>query len=179
MLTKIDKSIAVRVTNTTDPSYLIRRHTQIAEFSVVTPEQSRHKKRVDMALFSMIPPDDPDLTAYLNKLLRMSKPEQWNNNFWLPTPENLGRPEDHTRIKTRILKQLIELEDKEEFNSEESTESQNNFQKWFGWTDRLLTEREKPAIDDILVDSYYIFDRHRIDFAMNTPFKVNLLPKDD
>ena len=35
-----DRKIAVRVTNTTESPYTINKNTQIAEFSVVTPEQS-------------------------------------------------------------------------------------------------------------------------------------------
>ena len=75
MSTIIDKRIAVRVTNTTESPYLIKKHTQIAEFSVVTPEQSKHIKPVDMAILSMIPQGDLDLTAYLNELLRTNKPD--------------------------------------------------------------------------------------------------------
>ena len=76
MSTIIDKRTAVRVTNATESPYLIKKLTQIAEFSVVTPEQSKHIKPVDMAVLSMIPQGDPDLTAYLNELLRTNKPEQ-------------------------------------------------------------------------------------------------------
>ena len=76
MSTIIDKRKAVRVTNTTESPYLIKKHTQIANFSVVTPEQSKHIKPVDMAILSMIRQGDPDLTAYLNELLRTNKPEQ-------------------------------------------------------------------------------------------------------
>ena len=50
MSTKTDKRIAVRVTNTTEAPYLIKRHTHISVFSVVTPEQSKHIKPVDMAI---------------------------------------------------------------------------------------------------------------------------------
>ena len=152
MSTIIDKRIAVRITNTTETPYLIKKHTQIAEFSVVTPEQSKHIKPVDMAILSMIPQDDPDLTAYLNELLRTNKPEQQANTFWFPTPENPGKPEDHTPIQTRILKELNELKDKEKLNPQESTESRNKFLKRFDWTDTLLTETEKQAIEDILVE---------------------------
>ena len=112
MSTIIDKRRAVRVTNTTESPYLIEKHTEIAEFSVVTPEQSKHIKPVDMAIRSMIPQSDPDLTAYLNELLRTNKPEQQNDTFWFPTPENPGKLQDHTPIQTRILKELIELQDK-------------------------------------------------------------------
>ena len=107
-----DKSIAVRVTNTTESPYLIKKHSQIADFSVVTPEQSKHIKPVDMAILSMIPQGDPELTAYLNEPIRTNKPEQQNNTFWFPTPENPGKPEDHTPVPTRILKELNELKDK-------------------------------------------------------------------
>ena len=113
MSTIIDKRIAVRVTNTTESPYLIKKHTQIAESSVVTPEQSKHIKPVDMSILSMIPQGDPDLTAYLNELLRTNKPEQPENMFWFPTPDIPGKPEDHTPIQTRILKELNELKDKE------------------------------------------------------------------
>ena len=35
--------------------FLIKKNTQIAEFSLVTPEQSKHIEPVDKAIFSMIP----------------------------------------------------------------------------------------------------------------------------
>ena len=125
--TKIDEKIAVRVTNTTEPPYLIKKHTQIAEFSVVTPEQSKHVRPVDRAIRSMIPQGDLDLTAYINELLRTNKLEQQNNTFWFPTPENPGKPEDRSPIQTRILRELNELKDKEKLNPQESTKSRNKF----------------------------------------------------
>ena len=158
--TKINKRIAVRVTNTTELPYLIKKHTQIAEFSVVTPEQSKHIKPVDMAILSMIPQSDPDLTAYLNELLRTNKPEQRENMFRFPTPENPVKLEDHTPIQTRILNELNELKDKEKLNPQDSKHSRNKFLKRFDWTDTLLTETEKPAIEDILVNYHDIFARH-------------------
>ena len=108
MSTIFNKRIAVSVTNTREPPYLIKKHTQIAEISVVTPEQSKRIKPVDMAILSTIPQDDPDLTAYLNEFLRTKRTEQQDNTFWLPTPENPGKPDDHTPIQTRILIELTE-----------------------------------------------------------------------
>ena len=179
MSTIIDKRIAVRVTNTTESPYLIKKHTQIADFSVVTPEQSKHIKPVDMAILSMIPQDDPDLTIYLNELLRTNRPEQQDNMFWFPTPENPGKLEDHTPIQTRILKELNELKDKEKLNPQESTESRNKILKRFDWTDTLLTAMERQAIEDILVEYHDVFARHRMDIGMNTEVKVKLTPKND
>ena len=172
-----DTRIAVGVTNTAESPYLIKKHTQIAKFSVVTPEQSKHIKPVDMAILSMIPQGDPDLTAYLNELLRTNKPEQQDNPLWFPTPENPGKSEGHTPIQTRFLNELNELKDKEKLNPQESTESRNKFLKPFDWTDTLLTQTEKQAIGDILVDYHDIFARMYI--GMNTEFMVKLTPKDD
>ena len=64
----------------------------------------------------MIPQGEPDLTAYLNELLRTNKPEQQNNTSWFPTHENPGKLEDHTPIQTTILQELNELKDKEKLN---------------------------------------------------------------
>ena len=44
MSTIIDKKLAVRVTNTTESPDLFKKLTQTAEFSVVTPEQSKSVK---------------------------------------------------------------------------------------------------------------------------------------
>ena len=99
-----------------------------------------------MAILSMNPQGDPDLTACLNELLRTNKPEQRDNIIWFPTPENPGKPEDHTPIQTKILKELNELKDMEKLNPQESTESRNKFLKRFDWTDTLLTETEKKHL---------------------------------
>ena len=84
--TIIDRKIAVRVTNITESPYTINKNTQIAEFSVLTPEQSKFIKPVDTEILSMIPEGDPDLVTYLTELLRTKKPDQQNNTFWFPTP---------------------------------------------------------------------------------------------
>ena len=47
--TIFDKNTAVRITNTTELPYLIKNNIQIAEFSVVTPEQSKFSRPVGTA----------------------------------------------------------------------------------------------------------------------------------
>ena len=106
MSTIIDRKTAVRVTNTTESPHTINKNAEIAEFFVLTPEQSKFIKPVDTAILSMIPEIDPDLVTYLTELLRRNKPDQQNNTFWFPTPENPGNTEDHTPIQTRILTEL-------------------------------------------------------------------------
>ena len=127
--TIIDRKIAVRVTNKTESLYTINKNTQIADFSVVTPEQSKFIKPVDTAISSVISEGDPDLITYLTELLRTNKPDQKNNTFLFPTPENPGNIEDHTPILTRILKELRELQLKEKLNSNDDAESRMEFLK--------------------------------------------------
>ena len=81
MSTIIDRKVAVRVTNTTESPHTINKNTQIADFSVVTPEQSKFIKPVDTAILSIIPEGDPDLVTHLTELLRTIKPDQQNNTF--------------------------------------------------------------------------------------------------
>ena len=118
----IDRKVAVRVTNTTESPYTVNNNTQIAEFFVVTPEQSKFIKPLDTAILSMIPEGDPDLITYLTELLRMSKPDQQNNTFLFLTPENPGNTENHTPIQTRTLKELRELQRKEKLNPKDDIE---------------------------------------------------------
>ena len=178
MSTISDKRIAVRVTNTTESPYLIRKHTQIAEISVVTPEQSKHIKPVDMSILSVILQDDPDLTAYLNELLRTNKPEQQNNTFWFPTPVNPGKLEDHTPIQTRILKELNEPKVKEKLNPQESTESQNRFSNGLIGLIHFSQQWKNKQLKSFWL-STMTFSPDTMDIGMNTEFKVKLTPKDD
>ena len=89
MSTIIDRKIAVRVTNTTESPYKINKNTQIAEFSIVTPEQSKFIKPVDMAVLSMIPEGDPDLITYLTALFRTKKADQQTTTFGFRHPKIL------------------------------------------------------------------------------------------
>ena len=112
----------------------------------------------------MVPQGDPDLTAYPNEVLRTNKSEQQTKTFKFSTSKNPGKCKDQIPIQTRILEELNKLNKQErKLNPQESTESSNKFLKRFDWTDTLLTETEKRAIEDILVDYHDIFGRHRID----------------
>ena len=127
----------------------------------------------------MIPKIDPDLTAYLNELLTTNKTEQQNKIFWFSTPEISGNPEDDTPIQKRISKESTELRDKEKTQSNREHRIPNKFLKRFDWTDTLLTEAEKQAIEDILVDYHDIFSRRRVDIGKNAELKMKLTSKDN
>ena len=73
---------------------------------------------------------------------------------------------------------MRELQQKK-LNPKDNAESRMDFLKRFNWTDTLLSETEKQAVEDILVEYHDIFSRQRMDIGMNTEFKVKLTPKGD
>ena len=75
MSTIIEKKLATRVTNVTESPYLIDGNTQVAAFSVVTPEQSKFIRPRETAILSIFPEGDPNLTTQLNELLGTNKAE--------------------------------------------------------------------------------------------------------
>ena len=131
MSTLFDKNFAVRLTNTTESPYTIRKNTDIAEFSVVTPEQSKFMKPVDTAILSLFPEVHPDLTTFLNEPLKTNKLEKQSNTIWFPTPEKPGKIEDHTPMQTRKLRKIHELKVQEKLNPEDDTETQKKLFKRF------------------------------------------------
>ena len=160
-------------------TYTLKKNTQVADFTVLTPEQSKFIKPVDTAILQMLPSDDPDLTTYLNELLKSNKQESQETNFWFPTPENPGDIEEHSPIQSRILNELLELRRKEQLNPQDNEESREEFLKQFSWADTLLTADEQQMVEEILVEYHDIFARHRMDIGMNTEFRVKLTPKND
>ena len=111
----------------------------------------------------MIPKGDMDLATYLNEVRRTNNPDVQNNTFWFATPKKLG--------KKRIILQFRHAKD--------DAESRMRLLERFHWTDTLLIDIEKQAVENILVDYHDVFARHRMDFGINRDFKVKLTTKDD
>ena len=124
--------------------------------------------------------DNPENSAYYaSSLIKSTKPEDFKENFWFPTPEDSGDPQHHTPIQKRILSELINLQELEKLNPQDDPESRRQFLSNFDWTDSMLQPAEIARIEDLLVEFHDIFARHRFDIGMNEDFKVKLTPKDD
>ena len=104
MSTIIAKRVKVRKTNTPERTYTIRKNTHVAAFSVLTPEQSKFTRPVDMAVLKMTPGRDAELTTNRHEVLEINKTEEHNNRIWLSTPKKHGKNEDHTPMQTIFLK---------------------------------------------------------------------------
>ena len=144
---------------------MINKKTQITEFSVVIPEQSKFIKPVYRAILCMIAEGDANLTIYLNKLLRKKNPEQRKKHFLVSdtwkTWQNWG---SHTITDT--TPQRSTGVEKGKLNSQEDT--WYNFFERFDNPNTLLIEVEKQAIEYLLVDYHDILSQHRMEIRMNT-----------
>ena len=170
----------VQISNFLDHPYTLKKGTHIANFSILTPEQTKHIRPVNpTSVRHLLSNSHDDAIHYINSLLKTSKPDEVNETYWFPTPQNLGNEKEHTPIQTRILKELRELEQLEKVNPLENFDSRNQFLSNFDWTDSTLQSNTKQAVENLLVEFHDIFARHRFDIGINTEFKVQLTPLDN
>ena len=111
--------------------------------------------------------------------MKVERPEDNEEKFWFPTPENPGNEQEHSPIQKRILKELRELAALEKLDPTENEESRTKFLSMFKWTDSLITGKDRKNLEDTIVEFNDIFARHKLDIGMNTQFKVSLTPQDD
>ena len=170
----------VQISNFLDHPYNLKKETHMANFSILTPEQTKHFRPVNpTSVRHLLNNNHNDAIHYINSLQKTSKTDEVNETYWFPTPQNPGNEKEHTPIQTRILNELRELEQIEKLNPLENTESRNQFLSNFDWTDSTLPPDAKRAVENLLVEFHDIFARHRFDIGINTEFKVQLTPQDN
>ena len=170
----------VQISNFLDHPYTLKKGTHIANFSILTPEQTKHIRPVNLtSVGHLLNNSHDDAIHYINSLLKTSKDNEVNETYWFPTPQNPGNEKEHTPIQTRILNELRELEQLEKLNPLENTNSQKQFLSNFDWTDSTLQPEAKQGVENPLVEFHDIFARHRFDIGIKTEFKVQLTPLDN
>ena len=86
---------------------------------------------------------------------------------------------EHTPIQTRILYEIRDLEQLENLNPLENTDSRKQFLTNFDWTDSTLQLDAKQLVENLLVEFHDTFARHHFDIGINTEFKVQLTHLDN
>ena len=94
---------------------------------------------------------------YASSLIKSTKPEDFKENYWYPTPESPGDPQLHTPFPKRILSELHNLEELEKLNPQDNPESRQQFLINFDWRDSMLQSDEITRIEDLLVEYHDIF----------------------
>ena len=111
-----------------DHPYTLKKGTHIPNFSILTPEQTKHIRPINpTSVRHLLNNNHDDAIHYINSLLQTSKTDDVNETYWFPTPQNPGNEKEHTPIQTRILNELRELEQLEKLNPLENTDSRNQF----------------------------------------------------
>ena len=175
-----NKKHMVQISNFLDHSFTLKKGTHIANFSILTPEHTKHIQPVNpTSVRHLLNKNHDNAILYIKSLLKTSKTEEVNEIYWFPTPQNPGNEQEHTPIQTRILNELRELEHLEQLNPLEDTNSRKQFLSNFHWTDSTLQPDAKQAVEDLLAEFHNIFVRHRFDIGINTEFEVQLTPLDN
>ena len=136
----------VQKSNFLDHPYTLKKGTHIANFSILTPEQTKHIRPVNpTSVRHLLNNNHDDAILYINRLLKTSKTDEVNETYWFPTPQNPGNEKELTPIQARILNELRELEQLEKLNPLKDTDSRNQFLSHFVWTDSTLQPDAKQA----------------------------------
>ena len=155
----------VQIGNFLDHPYTLKKRTHMANFSILTPEQTKHIRPVNpTSVRHLLNNNHDDAIHYINSLLKTSKPDEVNETYWFPTPQNPGIEQQHTPFQTRILNELRELEQLEKLTPLENIDSRNQFLSNFDWTDSTLQQDAKQAVENLLVEFHdsYINNNHPV-----------------
>ena len=175
-----NSKIEIRVTNTSPNPFTLKKNANVAEFTILSPQEAKQLHPLNSAALKVLAEDKTEQALeYVNELLKSSEKPQTTQNFWFPTPDNPGDPSTHTPIQSRILREIEELENIQKLNPHNSPEDRATFLANFKWTDSQLGDEDKKAIEEIRVEYNDIFARHRLDIGINNDFKIKLTPKSD
>ena len=101
----------VQISNFLDHPYTLKKGMRIANFSILTAEETEHIRPVNpTSVRHLLNNNHDDAIHYINSLLKTSQTAKINETYWFPTPQNPGNEKEHTPIQTPILNELMELE---------------------------------------------------------------------
>ena len=149
LVTLTNGKVSVHLNNFTDIPYTLKRGTQVATFTVLTPKQMQYVEPKDPATTWHLLRDSPESSAYYaSSLIKSTKPENFKKNYCFPTPEDAGDPQHHTPVQKRLLSELISFQELEKLNPQDNPESRPQFLFNFDWTDSMLKSAENARIED-------------------------------
>ena len=130
-----------------DHTYTLKKGTHIANLSILTPEKkTKHVRPFNPISVRHLLNINHDAIHYINSLLKISKPDEVNETYWFPSPQNPGNETEHTLTQTCILNDVREIEQLEQLNPLEDTNSRDQFLSNFDWRDSNLQLDAKQAV---------------------------------
>ena len=161
----------VQVSNFLDNPYMLKKRKHIGNFSILTPEQTKHIRPVNpTSLRHLLNSNQDDAKDFISCGLKTSITVEVNDFHWFPTPQNPDKERDHTPIQTLILKELRELE---QLNTLEDIDSRNQFLSNFDWTDSTLEPEAKQAVEELFVELLDFFSSIALTLELTQSSKYN------
>ena len=111
-----DKRVAIKTANTTDFPYTINSDTKLAVLQILKPEVAKMIHPVDIAALNLLT-DHDNVVKYINAIMQLERPEDNEEKFWFPTTEQSGNEDEPSPIQKRTLKELRELSEHENLES--------------------------------------------------------------
>ena len=94
----------VKISNFLHHPYTLKQGTQVANFSILTPKQTKHNSPVNpTSVTHLLSNNYDDAIHYIYSLSKTSKTEEIKEAYWFPTPQNLGNEREHTPSQTHFL----------------------------------------------------------------------------
>ena len=93
---------------------------------ILKSEETKLIRPVEIAALNPLT-DNYDVVTYNNAVMQVECPENNEEKFRFPTPENTGNEDEDSSIQKRILKELRELTKLEKLAPTEDEESENKF----------------------------------------------------
>ena len=160
----------IALLNVTPIAITVAKDTAIAKFTILTAKQAEHIQPIDPSLCSLD-------NFQLNELVTIHEKVDPKNEFWFPTPETCSSSQNLTGIRKRIFETLLELKQLEKLGPLQSQGEKLKFLSNFNWNKSVLNVEQKSKAEDLLVEFYDIFARHRFDFGGNDELKIKLTPE--
>ena len=89
----------VQISNFLDHPFTLMKGTHMTNFSILTPEQTKHIRPVNpTSVRHLLNNKHDDAIHYINSLLKTSKTDEVNETYWFPSPKNPGNEQEHTPI---------------------------------------------------------------------------------
>ena len=167
----------LQISNFLDHPYTLKKGTDITNFPISTPEQTRHIKLVNPNSVRHLLSNNRDYSIHYG-LLKTSITDEINETYWFPTPQNPDNQREVTPIWKGIFNDLRYLERVEKVYPQYNNVSRTQFLSTFDWTDFTLEPEAKQAVETLLVDFHDVFAPHCLEIGTNKGFKVQLIRLD-
>ena len=180
--------VTILALNLNDHGVTIPRNKEIAVFQFLSPQEEEDSIEIGPELIALNKMKNGEILKEINQLLRVGKnsggkqptrPPPDYEKIWFPTPETCANPESLPPLQREIFDNIAEQQNRDSLNPMTNANDKETFLNQFNWYKSSLTKEQISQMQELLVEYYDIFAKHRFDVGYNTELKVKLTPAHD